>query len=77
MKCPKNPSFPSEHSAAAFAAAFTLSRIDRRLRPMLVPSAVTASRVRVNVHHPSDVIAGAALGVFVSRAVAPYFEPLH
>jgi undecaprenyl-diphosphatase len=77
IKCPDRPSFPSEHAAAAFAAARTLSGSSPQLRPVVVPAAVAvaASRVRVGVHYPTDVIAGAALGLVVADLVRPCFAP--
>jgi membrane-associated phospholipid phosphatase len=43
----------------------TLSLAHAWLAPLLLPlaAAVTVSRVRLRVHHASDVVAGAALGV--------------
>jgi undecaprenyl-diphosphatase len=78
ISCPESPSLPSEHAAAAFAAALTLTRVAPRLRPVLWPAAaaVALSRVRVGVHHPSDVVVGALLGGLVSRAICPLFAPL-
>jgi undecaprenyl-diphosphatase len=78
IECPDRPSFPSEHAAAAFAAARTLSGINPDLRPLVVPAAVAiaASRVRAGVHYPTDVIAGAALGLVVANFVRPYFAPV-
>jgi membrane-associated phospholipid phosphatase len=78
ISCPESPSLPSEHAAAAVAAALTLARVNPRLRPVLAAAAaaVAVSRVRVGVHYPSDVVAGALLGGLVSHAIRPLFEPL-
>jgi undecaprenyl-diphosphatase len=69
VECPRSPSLPSDHAATAVAAAATLSGYERRLRiPLFAAAAlVGASRVRVGVHHPSDVAAGALLGSAVQR----------
>ena len=58
-------SMPSGHSVSAFAMAVSLGWIVPRLRwPLLILAAlVAASRVIISAHYPSDVIAGAALGV--------------
>jgi undecaprenyl-diphosphatase len=58
-------SFPSGHAAAATAVAATLTRWEPRLGLLVVPIAVAVavSRVRLRVHHVSDVLAGVALGL--------------
>ena len=71
-RIPESTSFPSGHaaSAAAFATAVSLAR--PRLAPALVPLALAVgfSRVYTGVHHPSDVVAGLALGAGVSTVGA-------
>ena len=71
VDCPDSPSLPSNHAASAAAGALTLGHFAPRLRPLLVTAAaaVAASRVRVGVHHPSDVAAGAVVGA-LGAAVA-------
>ena len=71
-------SFPSGHSAIAFALA---SALDRETRSRWVPcvaypmAALTAwSRVRDDRHWASDVIAGAALGGWVARKVDTFAQ---
>jgi undecaprenyl-diphosphatase len=65
QRAPFTTSFPSGHAASA--AAFTTAVV-LELPWMGVPlaplaSAVAVSRVVIGVHYPSDVVAGAALGV--------------
>jgi len=62
---PRTTSFPSGHSASAFAFATAACGELPALAPALVPlaAAVAYSRVHAGVHYPSDVAAGAALGV--------------
>lgn len=62
---PRSTSFPSGHSAAAFAFATGACAELPVLTPMLVPLAVAVaySRVHTGVHYPSDVAAGAVIGV--------------
>jgi membrane-associated phospholipid phosphatase len=62
---PSTTSFPSGHSASAFAFATAACGELPALAPALVPlaAAVAYSRVHTGVHYPSDVAAGAALGV--------------
>ncbi len=58
-------SFPSGHAAAATAVAATVTLVDPVLGPVVLPLAalVAYSRVHLRVHHVSDVLAGAALGL--------------
>ena len=62
-----SPSFPSGHTAAAFSLATSLS-ITYPKWYVIAPSAIWAcgvgfSRINQVVHYPSDVLAGAAIGV--------------
>jgi undecaprenyl-diphosphatase len=58
-------SFPSSHSAAAFAIAFTVVFFHRRFGLALVAAAalVALSRVFVGVHYPLDILVGGAFGI--------------
>ncbi len=58
-------SFPSGHAAAAVGAAWILAARHRRLAPWvwLVAVWISSSRVFLERHYPSDVLAGALLGV--------------
>jgi undecaprenyl-diphosphatase len=62
---PRSTSFPSGHSATAFAFATAVSAELPSLAPVLVPLACTVaySRVYTGVHYPSDVAAGVAIGI--------------
>jgi membrane-associated phospholipid phosphatase len=65
IRVPRSTSFPSGHTAAAFAFATAASAEMPILAPALVPvaGAVAYSRVHTGVHYPSDVTAGLAIGV--------------
>lgn len=65
-------SFPSGHSITAGATAVVLALLFPRLRrPALILGAVVAvSRILLDAHFPSDVIAGLALGAAVPLALA-------
>jgi membrane-associated phospholipid phosphatase len=58
-------SFPSGHSTTIFAAAMVTGFISARLLyPALVVAAVVAiSRIALGDHYPSDVVAGAIVGI--------------
>jgi membrane-associated phospholipid phosphatase len=65
IRMPLSTSFPSGHSAAAFAFATGASTRLPELAPILFPlaGAVAYSRVHTGVHYPSDVIAGVGIGI--------------
>src|SRR3954470_8058943 len=64
-------SFPSDHTTAAFAIAGALAfRYHRWAVPLLGAAALLAyARVLLGVHYPTDVLAGAALGLAAALAI--------
>lgn len=64
-------SFPSGHATAAFALATIVLKYDALWGIIfaLFAGLVAWGRVYVGVHYPSDVIAGAILGVLSARAI--------
>jgi membrane-associated phospholipid phosphatase len=70
VRMPDTTSFPSGHSAAAFAFATGVgSVLPAAAFPLRALAAVVAySRVHTGVHYPSDVLAGALLGGAVAQA---------
>lgn len=76
FRTPITSSFPSGHATAAFCAATLLSEGDQ-LAPAYFAAAcvVAASRIHVRIHHASDVIAGAAVGLALGQ-IAKRISPL-
>ncbi len=72
VEMPESSSFPSGHSASAFAFALTVAS-EQPLRiaaPVgLLAAAVAYSRVYTGVHYPGDVLAGSAVGASVAVAL--------
>jgi undecaprenyl-diphosphatase len=71
IAAPATPSFPSSHAAMAVAAAIVLRRLSPALGAPVIATAalIAASRVYLAVHYPSDVAAGAALGLATGSAL--------
>ena len=69
LRRPKSSSFPSGHATAAAVAVGVLGQRDP-LWPVYaaVGAVVASSRVYVKIHHPSDVVAGAAVGAVLAAA---------
>jgi len=65
IRMPRSTSFPSGHTAAAFAFTTAVGTELPLVAPALLPlaGAVAYSRVHTGVHYPSDVAAGAGVGI--------------
>jgi PAP2 superfamily. len=77
MRVPITSSFPSGHATAAFTAAVFLSDDDFGPAPLWygLAGAVAFSRVYVRMHHATDAIAGAALGLALGRVLRRFLGP--
>lgn len=74
MHRPRTSSFPSGHAASAFMAATLLAGGPATPLWFALATAVASSRVYTRMHHTSDVVAGAVLGVAlgtIARRVLP------
>jgi undecaprenyl-diphosphatase len=69
---PTSTSFPSGHSASAFAFAGAVSAVVPALTVPLraLATAVAYSRVHTGVHYPGDVLAGTLVGATIGEATA-------
>jgi len=74
LRRPVTSAFPSGHATAGFTAAVFLSRADPGPPWYLIAGLVGFSRIYVRLHHSSDVLGGAALGLafgYAARRFAP------
>ena len=68
-------SFPSAHAITAFALAFAVGAVWRRTRVAMIAYAllIASTRLVLLAHHPSDVVAGALIGVVGAMGVRYWF----
>jgi membrane-associated phospholipid phosphatase len=76
VRMPASTSFPSGHSAAAFAFATGVGQV---LPPAAVPlralaALVAYSRVHTGVHYPGDVVIGALIGTALAQVTTQAIE---
>ena len=87
ISIPTDSSFPSGHTASAFAGAFAfLLGLEKKKKLWAIPALIlafmiAASRIYVCVHYPSDVFAGLIIGTvlgivgyYLTKAVLKWFE---
>lgn len=87
ISIPTDSSFPSGHTASAFAGAISLlCALDKKQKLWAIPAIllavmIAASRIYVCVHYPSDVFAGLIIGVilgivgyYLTKAVLKWME---
>jgi membrane-associated phospholipid phosphatase len=78
VRMPGSTSFPSGHSASAFAFAYAVGHElpSLSLGLNLLATAVAYSRVHTGVHYPSDTIVGAVIGGSTAEAVSGIMDHL-
>jgi membrane-associated phospholipid phosphatase len=68
-------SFPSAHAITSVALAFAVAAVWPRARPVMIVYAILIgmSRLVLLAHHPSDVVAGALIGLIGAMLVRYWF----
>jgi membrane-associated phospholipid phosphatase len=67
---PSSLSFPSAHALSSFAVATAMVRVDPATAgALLVALALSLGRPYLGMHYPSDVLAGALLGIVLGLIV--------
>lgn len=71
ISVPTDYSFPSGHTLASAIGATVLTKTNRKFGWAAIPAAIIIafSRLYLFVHFPSDILAGAVLGVAIGEAV--------
>jgi len=71
VNCPISKSFPSSHAVNNFAAATILSFFYKQYKKifLFIAILISYSRIYVGVHYPSDVIAGALVGILIGALI--------
>ena len=72
-----DPSFPSDHAAAAFAIAFAVLAFSRFGGGLFLAAAtlIGISRIALGMHYPTDVLAGLLVGLGAAALVTTLGRP--
>jgi PAP2 superfamily. len=73
----KGLGLPSSHAAVAFAGSMALALLYPRLAwpALVVAMGCGFTRIASGAHYPSDVVAGAMVGIFTALALTPLRRP--
>lgn len=76
LRTPSTTSFPSGHATSAFTAAGLLSDRDPKRAALFygLAAVVATSRVHVKIHHATDVLAGAAVGIVFAKVATKVWK---
>lgn len=75
LRMPNSNSFPSGHTIAAFATAYLFENSVVKFKWLkLLALLIGISRIIVNDHYPSDVVAGSIIGVYLARVGEKYLK---
>ena len=80
VQCPSGPSFTSSHAANHFGMAVYISLTLRKALgkwiwiTFLWARIISYAQIYVGVHYPSDILGGAALGVFFGLLISLFFN---
>lgn len=68
LTIPDDGTFPSSHSAVAFALAVTIIKHDKKVGVLylIMAGLVGVARILAHVHYPLDIMVGALIGTVIS-----------
>ncbi|MBR1592730.1 MAG: phosphatase PAP2 family protein [Ruminococcus sp.] len=71
IEIPKDYSFPSGHTLAAFISASVMMHYDKRIGipALIIACAIAFSRMYLYVHFPTDILSGIVLGTLIGCTV--------
>ena len=74
-----DPSFPSGHTSASFAAATAIYFINKKwgIAAYILAAVMGFSRLYLGVHFPTDVLAGALVGTAAAMIMIRIFDAKH